>query len=342
MPKILVINPSTAYTRLEVFQDRQSLFFQKVEHDASLRAQCATFIEEEDLRFADIRRALLAYDSSLSVDVIVCRGALIRPLESGVYPITAAMCAEARAAARCHPVNLGVLLAYRLAQELEGCRAITANPGMVDERSELSRISGMPHIRRTAVWHVLNQKAVAQQFAEEVGRRYEDLNLIVCHLGMGVSIAAHEKGRAVDVNNAFDGEGAFSPMRSGTLPAGDLVRLCFSGKYTKEELIERITQKGGLMAHLGTSDVEAVAERAAQGDAQSQEVLSSMVYHIAKGIAAMGAVFSEKIDAILLTGDMAHCAPVVAGISERVGYLAPIHCYPGDKEMVALAAAALA
>lgn len=340
MSKILVVNPSTAYTRLEVFEGGKSKYFQKVEHDAAQRALCPTTIAQEELRYTDICRALAAQSVALDFAAIVCRGALIRPLESGVYEITATMCEEARTIARSHPVNLGVLLAYRLAQQIEGCRALTANPGMVDERSDWARISGMPGIKRTAVWHALNQKAVAQRYAAERGLRYEHLNLIVCHLGMGVSIAAHYQGKAIDVNNALDGEGAFSPMRSGTLPVGDLVRLCFSGKYTQAQLIERITKQGGLVAHLGTSDVEQAVQEAQQGEEHSQVVLQAMIYQIAKGIAAMGAVLLGRVDAILLTGEMAHSDYIIQGITTRVSYLAPVHLYPGDEEMQALATAA--
>lgn len=341
MQQILVINPSTAYTRLAVFESRQPIFFRKVFHDAEKLSAYAHTIDQEDLRYADICKALETAGVALNFDVIICRGALIRPLESGTYNITEQTCIEARTIARPHPVNLGVLLAYRLAQQLPHCQAITANPGMVDERTDLARLSGAPGLKRTAVWHTLNQKAVAQHYATERGLRYENLSLIVCHLGMGVSIAAHHHGRAIDVNNALDGEGPFSPMRCGTLPVGDLVRLCFSGQYTKEELLEKVTKKGGLMAYFQTSDVEALAKEAENGNERCRLVLDAMIYQISKGIAAMGAVLLGQVDAIILTGDMAFSDYIVKGIQQRISYLAPVRLYPGDEEMQALAESAL-
>lgn len=341
MPQILVINPSTAHTRLAIFDGRQPIFFRKVIHDAEKLAACPHTIDQEDLRYADICKAIEASDFGLNFDIIICRGALIRPLESGTYDITEEMCIEARTIARPHPVNLGVLLAFRLAQRIPNCRAITANPGMVDERNDFARLSGTPDLKRTAVWHTLNQKAVAQRYATERGLRYETLSLIVCHLGMGVSIAAHYHGQAIDVNNALDGEGPFSPMRSGSLPVGELIRLCFSGRYTKEELLEKVRKKGGLMAYFNTADVEALVKEAQGGNEHCRLVLDAMIYQIAKGIAAMGAVLLRPIDAVLLTGDMAYSDYIVQGITRRIAYLAPVRRYPGDEEMQALAQIAM-
>ena len=195
---------------------------------------------------------------------------------------------------------------------------------------------------RVCIWHALNQRAIARRYANEVGKEYEDLRLIVCHLGGGISIAAHDHGRAVDANNALDGEGPFSPERAGSLPAADLIRLCFSGKFTQEELLKRIAGQAGLMAHLGTNNMKEIEQRIAAGDEHAKLIVDAMIYHVAKNIAAEGAVLFGKIDAILLTGGLAHSEYVIKHLRERIEFLAPVYCYPGEDEMLALASNALA
>jgi butyrate kinase len=241
-----------------------------------------------------------------------------------------------------HACNLGCLIAYEIALEIPGCRAFIADPGVVDELNDYARISGSPMMNRICIWHALNQRAIAQRYAAEIGRRYEDLNLIVCHMGGGISIAAHEHGRAVDANNALDGEGPFSPERAGSLPAADLIRLCFSGKYTEKQLLKRIAGKAGLNAHLGTNDVKEIIRRIEQdGDEHARLVLDAMIYHVAKNIAAESAVLCGEIDAILLTGGLARSEYIVSRLRQRIDFLAPVHCFPGEDEMGALALNAL-
>jgi butyrate kinase len=208
--------------------------------------------------------------------------------------------------------------------------------------NDYARICGIPEIKRCSIWHPLNQKAIARRFAREIGKKYEDMNLIICHLGGGISVAAHEKGVAVDAPNALDGEGPFTPERAGTVPAADLVRLCFSGKYTKEELLKMITGKGGLNAHLGTTDLMEIEERINNGDTHAKTVLDAMIYHVAKQIASESAVLCGKIDAILLTGGMAHSDYLTSELRKRIDFLAPTYCFPGEDEMGALAGNAAA
>ncbi len=196
-------------------------------------------------------------------------------------------------------------------------------------------------MNRICIWHALNQRAIARRYAQEIGSTYEDLNLIVCHMGGGISIAAHEKGRAVDANNALDGEGPFSPERAGSLPAADLIRLCFSGKFTEKELLKRIAGHAGLIAHLGTNDMKEIESRIAQGDKHAELVVDAMTYHVAKNIAAEGAVLCGNIDAILLTGGLARSEYLVDRLRRRISFLAPVYCYPGEDEMQALALNAL-
>jgi butyrate kinase len=197
-------------------------------------------------------------------------------------------------------------------------------------------------IERRSIWHPLNQRAIARRFAREIGKKYEEMNLIICHLGGGISVAAHEKGVAVDANNALDGEGPFTPERAGTVPAADLVRLCFSGKYTQEEILKFITGRGGLNALLGTTDLIEIQERIQNGDERAKLVLDAMIYHVAKQIASESAVLCGKIDAILLTGGMAHSEYLIAGLRKRIDFLAPTYCFPGEDEMGALAGNAYA
>ena len=204
-----------------------------------------------------------------------------------------------------------------------------------------ARLSGSPLMPRMCIWHALNQKAIGRRFAKDMGTTYEKLNLIICHLGGGISIAAHSQGRAIDANNALDGEGPFSPERAGTLPAADLIHLCFSGKYTEEQLLEKVSGQAGLIAHLGTNDLREITNWIKAGDKHAELVVSAMIWHIAKNIAAEGAVLCGNIDAILLTGGMAKSDYIIERLKKRLSYLAPIHVYPGQDEMQALTENAL-
>jgi butyrate kinase len=245
------------------------------------------------------------------------------------------------------------LIAYEIAETINSqqqtanspkqkCRAFIADPGVVDELTPLARISGSPLMPRICIWHALNQQAIARRYARGIGREYEDLNLIICHLGGGISVAAHEHGRAIDANNALDGEGPFSPERAGSLPAADLIRLCYSGKYTEKQLLKRIAGQAGLTAHLGTNNMREILQRIKNGDEQAQLLVDAMLYHTAKQIASEAAVLCGQIDAILLTGGMAHSDYVVSELRRRIGFLAPVYTFPGENEMEALALNALA
>jgi butyrate kinase len=212
---------------------------------------------------------------------------------------------------------------------------------VVDELNDYARISGSPLMNRICIWHALNQRAIARRYASEIGKEYEDLNLIICHMGGGISIAAHEKGRAVDANNALDGEGPFSPERAGSLPAADLIRLCFSGKYTEAQLLKRVAGQAGLTAHLGSNDMRAIEKRISEGDQHAKVIVDAMIYHVAKNIVAEGAVLCGDINAILLTGGLARSEYIITNLRRRIDFLAPVYCYPGEDEMEALAMNAL-
>jgi len=236
-----------------------------------------------------------------------------------------------------HASNLGGILANDIASHLPDATAYIADPVVVDELSPLARISGHPAFRRKSIFHALNQKAVARDHAKSIMRKYEDLNLIVVHLGGGITVGAHEKGRVVDVNQGLDGEGPFSPERSGTLPSGDLVTMCFSGRYTKEKIRRMIIGEGGLTAYLGTNSAYEVEKQTKEGDIKARLYYEAMAYQVAKNIGSMCPVLKGQVDAILLTGGIAHSKMFVNLIIERVFRIAPVHVYPGEDEMRALA-----
>jgi butyrate kinase len=236
-----------------------------------------------------------------------------------------------------HASNLGGLIAHDIAVSLPDAKAYIANPVVVDELEDIARISGHPKFSRISIFHALNQKAVAREHAKSIMRTYEDLNLIVVHLGGGITIGAHQKGRVIDVNQGLDGEGPFSPERSGTLPVGQLVNICFSGDYTQKEIMSMIKGHGGLVAYLGTNSAYDAEGAAFEGDEKASLILQAMAYQVAKDIGAMGTVLKGEVDGILITGGVANSKWFVNLIVERVHKIAPTHVYPGEDEMRALA-----
>ena len=342
--RILVINPGSTSTKLAVYNDEQPLVLRSISHSAAELARFDDVMEQQDYRRQLILDELRQMDIPLQFDAVIGRGGLVKPIAGGVYEINQLMLDDTRSgiALHNHACNLGCLIAHEIAEQINGCRSFIADPGVVDELNDYARISGSPLMNRICIWHALNQRAIARRYAAEVGRSYEDLNLIICHMGGGISVAAHDHGRAVDANNALDGEGPFSPERAGSLPASDLIRLCFSGKYTEKQLLKRIAGKAGLNAHLGTNNVKEILERIEEGDHEAELILNAMIYHVAKNIAAEAAVLCGKIDAILLTGGLAHSDYIVGRLRQRIGFLAPVRCFPGEDEMEALALNALA
>jgi butyrate kinase len=272
------------------------------------------------------------------IEVIVARGGLLKPIESGVYEVNETMVQDLlHSTIGDHASNLGGVIAYEISKTLPDAKAYIADPVVVDELSALARVSGHPLFQRKSIFHALNQKSVARTHARSLMKSYEEMNFIVVHLGGGISIGAHECGRVIDVNQAFDGEGPFSPERSGTLPAGDLINLCFSGKYTKEEIKKMVTGEGGLVAFLGTNSAYKVEQDAAKGDEKARFYYDAMAYQVAKSIGSMCPVLKCKVDAILITGGIAHSTYFINAIIERVYKIAPVHVYPGEDEMRALA-----
>lgn len=337
MKKILVINPGSTSTKIAVYEDEKEVLVNTIRHSMEELAKFPRIIDQFEFRKELVLKTLEENNIPFQFDAIVGRGGLLKPIPGGVYEVNDAMLNDIVHAMRTHACNLGCLLASELAIMLPGCRAFIADPGVVDELDEVARINGSPLMPRITIWHALNQRAIARRYAKEQGKRYKDLNLIVCHLGGGISVGAHQKGRAIDVPNALDGEGPFSPERAGTLPAGNLIDLCFSGKYTQAQLKKMVCGQGGLAAHLGTTDVQAIQKRIDEGDEHARLILESMIYHIAKAVGGAAVALWGKVDAILLTGGIAYSEYITSRLKARVSFLAPVFIYPGEDELEALA-----
>jgi len=347
MKKILAINPGSTSTKIAVFEDSQPVMHNTIRHSVEELARFPRVIDQLDYRRDLVLKALAASGIPFEFDAIIGRGGLLRPIPGGVYEVNDAMVYDTSHALRDHACNLGCLIAQSLASEIPDCPAFIADPGVVDEIDERARLTGSPLLPRITTWHALNQRAIARRYArqlsEKEGRKikYKDLNLIICHLGGGISVGAHKGGKCIDVNNAFDGEGPFSPERAGSLPSGALIDLCYSGRYTREELKKRISGRAGLAAHLGTVSVIEIEERIAAGDTHAKEVLDAMIYQVAKAIAALTPAFRGKVDAVLITGGIAYSKYVTGELIKLIDYIAPIEIFPGEDELEALAMNAL-
>ncbi len=336
---ILSINPGSTSTKIAVFRNTKEVFLKTIRHSTEQLDSFENITDQYAFRKQIILEELESASFELeNIKVIVGRGGLVKPIPSGVYRVNERLAEDLKIGILGqHASNLGGLIARDIADSIPGAEAYIADPVVVDELHDLARISGHPNFERVSVFHALNQKAIARQYAKSVSAEYEDLNLVVAHLGGGISVGAHYKGRVIDVNQALDGEGPFSPERSGTLPAGALVNMCFSGAYAKEEILRMITGKGGLIAYLGTNDAYEVEQRAAGGDEKARLIQEAMGYQVAKEIGAMSTVLKGNVNAILLTGGIAYGKPFVDFVSERIRHIAPVFIYPGEDEMRALA-----
>lgn len=338
--RILVINPGSTSTKVGVFEDGTELFTENVSHSADEIARYPTIASQFQFRDRTIREALVAKGFDLAtLACVVGRGGLLKPIPGGVYKVSEPMKAELlEARFGEHASNLGALIADALAREL-GIPAFIADPVVVDELDDVARLYGHTMFRKQSIFHALNQKAVARRWASEHGKAYDAVNLIVAHMGGGVSVGFHRKGRVVDVNNALNGEGPFSPERSGTLPAGALAKLCFSGRYTEKEVLKMITGKGGMVSLADTNDMRVLEKKHHEGDADATLVYRAFIYNVGKAIGALAAVSEGQLDGIILTGGIAYGKEVQDGIAGMVGWMAPVTVYPGEGELEALAAA---
>ncbi|MCT4638905.1 MAG: butyrate kinase [Bacteroidales bacterium] len=337
--RILAINPGSTSTKIAVFRNDEALFVKNIKHANEELAKFENITDQFAFRKDIIVKELKDAEIDIkAITAVVGRGGLVKPIESGVYEVNDALKADLKKGVLGeHASNLGGLIADDIAKELEGARAFIADPVVVDELQDVARISGHPKFSRLSIFHALNQKAIARTYAKSIGKSYDEINVIVAHLGGGISVGAHKQGRVIDVNNALDGEGAFSPERSGTLPNGQLAKMCFSGEYTIDDIKKMIKGEGGLVAHLGTNDAYEVECRAKDGDEKAKLVQDAMSYQVAKEIGAMSAVLKGKVDGILITGGIAHGKIVVDYIKDMVEHIAEVKVYPGEDEMKALA-----
>lgn len=342
MRKLLIINPGSTSTKIGVFEDEKEILDETLRHSSEEIGKYATVVDQKDFRKEVILDVLKSKGIDIKgFDAIVGRGGLLKPIEGGTYAVNEEMLNDIKKAERGeHASNLGAMIADEIAKEI-GVKSFIVDPVVVDELSDVARISGVPELPRTSIFHALNQKAVAKRYAKEKNKAYEDCNIIVVHMGGGVSVGAHTNGRIVDVNNALDGDGAFSPERSGGVPAGALIKMCFSGKYTEAEVKKKITGQGGLVAYLDTNDMRDVLKASAEGDEKSKLIYDAFIYQVAKDVGAMATVLKGNVEAIILTGGIAYSDVVVNSIKERVSFIAPLVVYGGEDEMLALAQGAL-
>jgi butyrate kinase len=339
--KILAINPGSTSTKFALYVDEQPVLVKNIRHTdeelAPFRGR--PILEQQGFRAQQIE-AVLHEAGWVQLDAVVARGGLLPPLSSGTYKVNDDMLDELRAARRGeHASNLGAFLAQSIAQKA-GVHAYVVDPVSVDEWDDVARFSGTALIERQCLSHALNSKAVAKRYAREQGRAHESLRLIVAHLGSGISVSAHAGGRMIDVTNSRE-EGAFSTERAGTVPVMQLVDLCFGGRYSRREVEALLFREGGLESYLGTKNLVEVEQRIERGDSRANVVFEAMVYQIAKEIGAMATVLEGNVDALLITGGMAHSEKLVRKVRERIEWIAPVAVYPGEDELQALVEGAL-
>ncbi|MGR6858430.1 butyrate kinase [Bacillus halotolerans] len=340
--RILTINPGSTSTKIGVFHNERSIFEKTLRHNIEELQQFDHIIDQYEFRKKHILETLHEQGINISkFDAVCARGGLLRPIEGGTYEVNDDMIEDLKSGyAGQHASNLGGIIAREIADGLN-IPSYIVDPVVVDEMSELAKISGMPEIERKSIFHALNQKAVARKAAASLGKRYENMKMIITHLGGGITIGVHDRGRVVDVNNGLHGEGPFSPERAGTVPAGDLVNLCFSGKYTKEEMMKKLVGTGGLSGYLGTNDAVKVEQMIQEGDEKARLIFDAMAYQVAKEIGAASAVLKGEVEAIVLTGGLAYGKSFVSSIRSYIDWISDVLVYPGENELQSLAQGAL-
>ena len=335
--KSLIINPGSTSTKIGVFEDETLLFEETLRHSTEEIAQYASIVDQKDFRKEIITNLLKSKDFDInSLGMVVGRGGMLKPIPGGTYAVTDDLLHDLKIGKQGqHASNLGGILAREIADSI-GVPSFIVDPVVVDEMCDIARYSGVPELPRTSVFHALNQKAVAKRYAKETGKAYDSLNLIVVHMGGGVSVGAHLNGRIIDVFNALDGDGAFSPERAGGAPVGALIKMCFSGEYTEKEVYKKFVGNGGFNAYLGTNDMRDVEKMVNEGDAKATEIRDAFIFQVSKDIGSMAAVLNGKVDQIVVTGGIAYDKGVVAGLRERCEWIAPFTIYPGEDELLAL------
>ena len=339
---LLIINPGSTSTKIGVFEGERELFQETLRHSAEEIGKYEKIIDQIDFRKDIILNVLKEKNFDLeTLSAVVGRGGMLKPMESGTYKVNETMLEDLRLGVQGqHASNLGGILANKIASELN-IPSFIVDPVVVDELEEVARISGVPELPRVSKFHALNQKAVAKRYSKESGIKYSDLNLIVIHMGGGVSVGAHKNGRVIDVNNALDGEGPFSPERAGTVPVGELIKMCYSGKYSEKEVYNKLVGKGGYVAYLNTNDAREVLRLAEEGNEKAKLCFDAFIYQVSKAAGEMSTVLNGKVDRIILTGGIAYSEKVVEELKKRIGWIGEITVYPGEDELLALAQGAL-
>jgi butyrate kinase len=340
--RILIINPGSTSTKIGVFNNEFSILEKTIRHDANMINSFDTIIDQFEYRKNTILEILDAEGINISkLDAVCGRGGLLRPIEGGTYAVNDEMLSDLKSDfSGQHASNLGGIIAYEIALGLN-IPSFIVDPVVVDELEPIARISGFAQIERKSIFHALNQKAVARRVASQLGKKYKDLNLIVTHMGGGITVGVHKQGKVIDVNNGLHGDGPFSPERAGTVPAGDLISLCYSGEYYREEVMKKLVGQGGLVGYLGTNDAVQVEKMIENGNEKATLVYDAMAYQVAKEIGSASTVLNGKVDAIILTGGLAYGKGFVKSITDRINWIADVIVHPGENELQALAEGAL-
>ena len=337
--QILVINPGSTSTKIAVFKNEEKLMQENIVHSVEELKEFKQLFDQLQFRKQRIIASVTSHGFSLQeITAIASRGGVLKPLTSGVYPFSNQMIEDLRTGRyMLHASNLGAVIGQQLCEQYH-IPGYIADPVSVDEMEEVARISGLEGFQRKAIWHALNQKHVARKAAKKLGKTYENANLIVVHMGGGISIGVHKGGRCIDVNNALNGDGPFSSERAGTLPSLGLVDICFSGDHTHAEMKKLLAGHGGMVSLLGTNNAKDVEERSEKGEAEPKKVMNALIYQLAKEIGRASAVLKGHVDAIIFTGGMAYSRVIIKELENHLRFIqAPYDVYPGEDEMEALA-----
>ncbi len=339
---ILAIDPGSTTTKAALYLDEQPLFELVIDHTAEELSCYDSVVDQFEWRQDLVIYHLTQEGFDISkLSAVIGRGGLVKPIEGGVYEINDALWHDTKHAELEHACNLGALIARAIADQV-GVRSFIADPVVLDEMEPLARISGVPAIPRKSIFHALNTRATSRIHAKKVGSSYEKLNLIVAHIGGGVTVSLHSKGRVIDTFCGLGGDGTFSPERAGRIAANSLVDICFSGEYTRKEVHRMITGGGGIIAHLGTHSVREIMQRIEEeGDSEAKLIIDAFCYNIAKDIGSLATVVGGDVDGIILTGGVAHSKYITSEIEKRCKFIAPVHVYAGENELNSLASNAL-
>jgi len=340
---ILVVNPKDNLTQIAVYQNYKLLYMINRRHSDEELSAFNTIYDQVSFRKNIIFKELASNQFDLTeLKIVISRGGLIKPVQSGVFAVNEQLKHDlVHSPVGEDIINIGGLLADAIVKDTPSAKAMIADPTVVDELQDVARITGSPELQRKSIFHALNQKAVGKMHAETHKRKYEEMNLIIVHMGNGTTVGAHRKGRVIDVNQGFEGDGPFSLVRSGTLPLGDIVKMCYGGLKTRDQMLCLLTHCAGINSHLGTTDINEIEYRIHDGDAHAKLIMEAMAYQVSKCIGEMFAVLKGDVDAILITGDLAHSQFVVRYIIDHVEKFAPIFIYAGDNEIHAMATNAL-